>query len=54
MAVKITIIIDENIEDLSSSEIRREICDTLTLSPDRATVKVSKLTARQYKTLMES
>ncbi len=54
MAVKISIITDDNIEDLSAVEIRKEIVDLLTLSPDRVSVKVTKLTTRQYKKLLES
>lgn len=51
MAVKITIITNDNIEDLSSVEIRNEISKEFDISVDA--VKVSRLSARQYKALLK-
>lgn len=53
MAVKITIICEDNIEDLSAVEIRNEIVGVLSLNPRTVGVKVSKLSARQYKALLK-
>lgn len=54
MAVKITIICEDNIEDLSAVEIKNELRQTLGLNPATVAVRVSKLTSRQYKALKDS
>lgn len=54
MAVKITIITDDNIEDLSAMAIKDEVCEALGLKRAGVGVTVSRLTARQHKTLLES
>jgi len=52
MPVRVTILLEDNIEDLSAVDIAEDVREHFHLKP--ASVKVSKLTMRQYKKLMES
>lgn len=50
MASKITILLEDEPKDISAVQIKKDLVDTLGL--DATSVTVSKLTKRQYDTLM--